>query len=972
MLNRRIFRRQRCDVEVLGETSRPGCRMERATTDSWRPPAAARRLRALSAVALGAALCGFSTARAQEAATAQRHGIIVDESGSAIPAAQYVVLSAHGVVLLSAATAADGTFTIEGLPSGSYWVEVAASHFQVRRVSLEIGRNDATPLRVVLGLAPVHSEVTVTAQRGAISDVDRTPSIVTVRQEADFRRRPMATIGNALEGAAGVMVQQSTYGQASPFLRGLTGYHVLNLIDGVRFNNSTFRSGPNQYLALADPSQAERIEALLGPASSQFGSDALGGAIQVLTPVVRFGGGSGRVLTGRVNLFGASADTSRGADGGIFIRGRGLSWMGGASSRRLNDLRAGGGNDSHHVLRRFFGLTDEQIREVSGGRQTGTGFSQTGFHTKMDLRPSSQQNVTLWYQRSEQKGVRGYKDLWGGLGRVRSEFDPQRLQFFYGRYQRLDVGRLDWLSGTFSVNSQKDGSVRQGLRSSDQIVRDDVRVDALGYAVQAGAHLAGRHAIVFGGEVYDEGVDARRDHTDPRAGTVEEKRALYPNGSLYRTSGAFLHDAVDLFSSGAGSRLTARLGGRLTRIDVKTEAGRNRSRSGRDLGVTDFERSYHDWTFNAGLTWDATRVLSFNVLAGRGFRAPNLADLGALGLNDLGYEVPAESAIESGALIGNGDGEGALSTGRPVMSLKSERLFNYELGTTLRWRRLYSRVQAFTARLKDPIVRRTLVFPIDRMPSMMPGVAVAPIAPTSAQRQQGIGSVATAFDPRAIKAFVNDGRARYDGVEALFRLRLSARWSAEGNYSYQAGRDLDPARPVRRLPPQQGFLSVRYQPARWNSWIEGSAHLSGAQEHLSGGDLTDERIGAARRRSDIVDFFRGALIAPYILPGNNGLAGSADDVFSLTGETVSQICDRVLPVGATVNGVTITDNSTRVPLFTRTPPFVSVNLRAGVTITDRVDLTFALMNAFDRNYRVHGSGVDAPGISVFAGMALSY
>jgi outer membrane receptor protein involved in Fe transport len=184
--------------------------------------------------------------------------------------------------------------------------------------------------------------------------------------------------------------------------------------------------------------------------------------------------------------------------------------------------------------------------------------------------------------------------------------------------------------------------------------------------VQAGAHLAGRHAIVFGGEVYDESVDARRDQTDPRTGVVEEKRALYPNGSLYRTGGAFVQDVVELLGSDDGSRLTARLGGRFTRVDVKTEAARNRSQSGRSLGVTDFERSYRDWTFNAGLTWDATRILSFNVLAGRGFRAPNLADLGALGLNDLGYEVPAESAIESGALVGSGGGWPA---GAPVARL---------------------------------------------------------------------------------------------------------------------------------------------------------------------------------------------------------------------------------------------------------------------------------------------------------------
>ena len=232
--------------------------------------------------------------------------------------------------------------------------------------------------------------------------------------------------------------------------------------------------------------------------------------------------------------------------------------------------------------------------------------------------------------------------------------------------------------------------------------------------------------------------------------------------------------------------------------------------------------------------------------------------------------------------------------------------------------------------------------------------------------------MATGFDPRAVKAFVNDGEARYYGVDALVSYRFSARWLGEGNYSYLVGHDLHPTRPVRRLPPQQGFLSIRYQPGGRLSWVGVSAFMAGAQENLSGGDITDERIGAARRRSDISDFFQGGLISPYLTPGGDGQFGTADDIFAPTQETLAQIRDRVLPLGATVNGVTVVDDGTRVPLYTRTPAFVSVSLGAGATIARNLSLKVAVSNLFDRSYRVHGSGVDSPGVSVYACLNVLY
>jgi outer membrane receptor protein involved in Fe transport len=167
-----------------------------------------------------------------------------------------------------------------------------------------------------------------------------------------------------------------------------------------------------------------------------------------------------------------------------------------------------------------------------------------------------------------------------------------------------------------------------------------------------------------------------------------------------------------------------------------------------------------------------------------------------------------------------------------------------------------------------------------------------------------------------VKAFVNDGRARYYGLDTVLRYRLTDRWLAEATYSYLRGEELNPTRFVRRLPPTQGFLLLRYQPSRWLSWVEGSALVAGAQDRLSGGDITDERIGASRRRVDITDFFQGGLISPFIQPGTDGRMGTADDVFGYTDRTsmrpdaaCSRRCGWLIDFNGRVVGFTTKDTT---------------------------------------------------------------
>ncbi|MBX9601496.1 MAG: TonB-dependent receptor [Bryobacteraceae bacterium] len=854
-------------------------------------------------------------------------GLVVDPSGAAVPGARIRARAPSGALLASTTTGALGRFEISGLQRGAYLLEVEAPGFDVDQSLLRIPV--AGEIRIQLAVSGARGSVSVTASRGSVEETESAAAVSAVVARDRFLDRPVNTIGNLLENQPGVLVQQTTPGQVSPFLRGLTGYQVLNLIDGVRFNNSTFRSGPNQYLAFLEPSQADRVEAMLGPASSQYGSDSLGGAIHVRTLDPREG-----PLHADLQLFGASADLSAGSNA-VFSGGTPrFGWLLGGAARRVNDLRAGGGTDSRNVFRGFFGLSASQIRELTGDRAQDSAFTQSGAHSKILLRPTERDSFSAFYQFSSVDGVRNYKDLLGGLGRLRSDVSPQRLHFLYGRYERFSLGWLDSLSGTFSWNAQADGSVRQGLRFTDPVTEDSSRVDSYGLAVHASEAAGRRHLLSFGGEWFRELIASRR--TLIRDAAPAPRRPLYPDGSRYQTWALFLQDSMEYF----GGKVRAAAGGRLTGIRFTNPADAA-------LGVARSAQNFGDATFHASLSFRLAGPVTLHGLVSRGFRAPNANDLGAVGLNDLGYEIPAADALSAGALLGASAAEGALSLGRPIQRLKAERLFNYEAGLSLRARRFYARAQVFTSELFDPIVRRTLLFPSGSLPAELGGIPVTPIPPTPAQAAQGVSPVATPLDPRAVKAFVNDGRSRYYGVESQLRWEPAAHWFVDAGYSFLAGRELNPNRNIRRLPPQQGTVGIRYAPARrW--WVETLATLTGAQNRLSGGDFDDERIGASRGRNDIAAFFNGARAQAFVAGG----------VFLPTGETLAQIQNRVLP-GVSNAGL-------RVPLYFSTAGWASFDLRGGYRIGERITLTAALMNLLDRNYRVHGSGFDSAGINAFA------
>ncbi len=136
---------------------------------------------------------------------------------------------------------------------------------------------DAPP--PVAGAAQPIDVIRVGATRGERVVLDIPESVSSLDAQDIRERRPPLNLSDLLHRVPGVHGQATGPGQGSPMIRGLTGYHVLTLIDGVRLNGSFFRSGPNQYNGVISPLMIGGVEVIRGPGSTLYGSDALGGVI---------------------------------------------------------------------------------------------------------------------------------------------------------------------------------------------------------------------------------------------------------------------------------------------------------------------------------------------------------------------------------------------------------------------------------------------------------------------------------------------------------------------------------------------------------------------------------------------------------------------------------------------------------------------------------------------------------------------
>jgi len=198
-------------------------------------------------------------------------------------------------------------------------------------------RADTIPLKPIL-LDPIN----VTATRNPQGTFETAAPVSVVDTMAIKEQRPN-NAADIIRDLPGVDINGIGANQQRPTIRGLRGQRILLLEDGLRLNNARRSNDFGEIPAIVDVSKVERVEVVRGPASVLYGSDALGGVVNMMAneapPYV-----AGDVYRGSLNLSWRDQGEQIWPSGEIFGRsghfGYGLS----ASYRNTKDYRAPSGS----------------------------------------------------------------------------------------------------------------------------------------------------------------------------------------------------------------------------------------------------------------------------------------------------------------------------------------------------------------------------------------------------------------------------------------------------------------------------------------------------------------------------------------------------------------------------------------------------------------------------------------------------
>ena len=628
--------------------------------------------------------------------------------------------------------------------------------------------------------ASFFATTTVTATGTETDAFEVSTPVTTIRPEEIERRLPENAV-DMLRAEPGVDVQGVGPNQPRPVIRGQRGLRVLFLENGLRMNNPRRQTDFGEIPGLVSIDSVDTVEVVRGPASVLYGSDAIGGVLNLVTRGPGLGSGG---WSGGLGLRYGSAGDSQSGSADVASQSERVSFQLGVSLRDAGDYDAASGSYGDIDLADDVTVID-------------SGVEDDALYGSLALQAAGNQQLLLRANR--------YRADQAGFGFVEPELlgeeDDFRIRILYP-FQDFDRYTLSYL-GVFNDSPVADTLEVQGYYQNNerQLVNDiDINIgplffgapdssveadtenftdlETLGLRLEATRNLRDRDLLTYGFEAYEDdsfNTDFSTTTTTLRFPfppfetpiVTTDDIANAPNAT--NTSlGAFAQvelNPVEDWTLSVGARYQ----------DVETRAEET---PGLETAGLDFSDDSLVGAISA--VYRVSDSLNLVGSYGTAFRAPGIVER-------LFNGVTPEGA---GFQLLNPD-------------LVSEESENYELGLKYRRANVIFELNFFRNDIDDGIIQKFLT---DEEIAQLPQ-----------DLQDQIDALRVDF----VVQQVNADRLRYEGVEAIIGYRFANGIVLGGNYTHIDGERLDSTNP----PTGDTFADkinayVRYEAPRGRYWTE--------------------------------------------------------------------------------------------------------------------------------------------------------
>ena len=470
-------------------------------------------------------------------------------------------------------TDTNGVYRIPSVPAGTFTLAVRRLGYVpiARRITIE---RDTT-LDFVMEPAALELpglQVTATA---APTEAFSSPQPTSTLEGTLLRTQQAPTLAEVVSNLPGVRNVSTGEGIGKPMIRGLSSNRVLVAADGQRLETQQWG---DEHGSNIDPADAERIEVIRGPASVLYGSDALGGVINVVTAHLPEAIGRSAFMRARGHAAYSTGSRQPGGTATLEAAAGAVGIRGSLTGRTSDDVRTPAG------------------ALFNSGSEALDGTVALGLH--------------------------------GGFGELRADLSH--------RAERLEIHE-DPADDPAATPFQRVRENRGKLALTTLLGASRLEITA-GYErnrrrefEESGAEQAGDLALGLLSKTYSSEVHFHHAPSGPWRGTLglsglltsfekSGEETLIPNSNM-RNAGVFA------FEQGEFGRTTVSAGARLDYRVLHADEDL-------DLGVRDQTRRWTSFSGNLGLLYRVSEPLALVLNAGRGFRAPSTFELFSFGVHE--------------------------------------------------------------------------------------------------------------------------------------------------------------------------------------------------------------------------------------------------------------------------------------------------------------------------------------------------